>query len=175
MILPGQALPCDFAVRAEAEQPPCLFPAVMNSSLSRCCAAEQRASFVPGPSQTGRPVDDVLGCIRDCGCLVPDSLQISHWNMSQELGGYFFFNPQWETSVSKKLSEEGGKRLANASSCCLGPRLSCGRGSGVGLTLLSAVFLLLISCVIWCCDDYRAGPGSHAHSFAVYLQTKGHW
>lgn len=58
---------CDSTVRVEVVQRPCPFPAVMNSSLSGCRAAEQRGSFVPRPSQAGRPIDDMLGLIRDCG------------------------------------------------------------------------------------------------------------
>lgn len=76
--------------------PPCAAAVpVMNSSLSGCCAAEQRGSFVPRPSQAGRPIDDMLGLISDCGPLVPVSLQIYHWNVShgsEEVGVFWFFS-----------------------------------------------------------------------------------
>lgn len=152
------------------------FPAIMNSSLSGCRAAEQRDSFVPRPSRTGRPIDDMLGLIRlwlFAACFT-SNLSLKCLTQVWKVGWvYFFFNPHWDTSASVKLADEEKTCLVNTISCRTGLHLKCGRRATVGVTLLSALFLLLISCVIWCCEDRRAGP--HTHSFAVYLRAKGHW
>lgn len=102
--------PCDSAVRVEVVQPPCPFPAIMNSSLGRwterliCPEAvtdKQAYWWYARPHQG----------LRLFGARFTSNLLLKC--LTRAWVGWFFFIPHWETSTSKKLWEEWKERLAN--------------------------------------------------------------
>ena len=152
----------------------------MKSSRSRCRAVKQRA-VCPRAVTDSRALTI---CSASSGtvavwCLFHFKSIAEMSQMSPNSGGIFFPTPAEKHQQAEKLLDEGKKHLAKSISASRRAAVKHSRRATTGTALSSALFLLLISCVIQCCDDRRAGPGpgpgTHAHLFAVYLRDKGHW